>query len=149
MLNRQLIRLLRTPFSRTFSNGDVMSSSSSPLELKNNASRSGLMTYNQGELEFRPYLVLKSQQNIEEYVISLVRNYFRTTYKNGVSTESLLAEHGLDSLDAVELAMQIEEDLGYDIATETLSNFHSVNHFVNYITQVENYKQTYQKDPLA
>ena len=149
MFSRQLSRLLRTPLARTFSQGEVLSSSSPLANLKNDASRPGLVTYNNGELEFRPYLVLKSQQNIEEYVISLVRSYFRTTYKNGVSTESSLAEHGLDSLDAVELAMQIEEDLGYDIATETLSNFHSVNHFVNYIVQVENFKETYQKDPLA
>ena len=149
MLSRHFNGLLRINLNRTFSSGDVMSSSGSSIELRNDASRPGLTTYNQGKLEFRPYLVLKSQQNIEEYVISLVRSYFRTTYKNGVSVDSSLAEHGLDSLDAVELAMLIEEDLGYDIATETLSNFHRVNHFVNYIAQVENFKQTYQKEPLA
>ena len=149
MLSRQIARLLRKPTSHPFSINNLLFSSSVPEELKNNSSRPGLITYNKGELEFKPYLVLKSRENIEEYVISLVRNYFRTTYKNGVTVDSYLSEHGLDSLDAVELAMTIEEDLGYDIATETLSNFHRVGHFVNYIAQVENYKMTYQKDPLA
>ena len=111
--------------------------------------KSGLIVFNKGELEFKPYLVLKSKQNIEDYVLALVKNYFRTTYKNGVNAESTLAEHGLDSLDAVELALQIEDDLGYTIASETLSNFHSVKHFINYIGQVESFKATYNKNPLS
>ena len=110
---------------------------------------SGLKTYNNGELEFKPYLVLQSTENINDYVLALVKNYFRTTYKNGVTTDSMLSEHGLDSLDAVELAMQIEEDLGYDIATETLANFHRVGHFANYIAQVEQFKMTKERMPLT
>ena len=119
------------------------------IRANRNHSHPGLIVYNQGELEFKPYLVLKSKQNIEDYVVALVRNYFRTTYKNGVELESSLADHGLDSLDAVELALQIEDDLGYTIATETLSNFFSVKHYVNYIGQVESFKNTYDKEPLA
>ena len=148
MLSRSFKQLFRIP-KRTFVLQELMTPDGIPNELKNNTSRNGLITYNKGELEFKPYLVLKSKQNIEEYVVSLIQNYFRTTYKSGLTVESSLADHGLDSLDVVELCMQIEEDLGYDIATETLSNFHSVNHFVNYIGQVEGFKETYSKQPLA
>ena len=148
MLSRSFKQLFRIP-KRTFVLQELMTPDGIPNELKNNTSRNGLITYNKGELEFKPYLVLKSKQNIEEYVVSLIQNYFRTTYKSGLTVESSLADHGLDSLDVVELCMQIEEDLGYDIATETLPNFQSVNHFVNYIGQVEGFKETYSKEPLA
>jgi len=33
-----------------------------------------------------------------------------------VTRESSLNDHGLDSLDAIEIAMQLEEDLGYVIS---------------------------------
>ena len=50
-------------------------------------------------------LVLKSNDEIEKYVLSLVRNYFRTTKKASVALDCDLADHGLDSLDAIELVI--------------------------------------------
>ena len=62
-------------------------------------------------------------------------------YNNiGLSRESVLADHGLDSLDNIEIAMQVEEDLGYVISAETLPAFNKVNHFITYIEQVEAFK---------
>ena len=49
-----------------------------------------------------------------------MKNYFRTTNKNGLTLESNLIDHGLDSLDQIEIAMVIEEELGYIISAETL-----------------------------
>jgi len=94
-------------------------------------------------------LVLHQKDSIEQYVLKIVKDYYRTTYKSGLTLESSLADHGLDSLDAMELAMQIEEDLGYKIAAENLTIFHKVKHYVNFIQQVESFKTTYNKDPLA
>lgn len=68
--------------------------------------------------------------------------------KTGVKRQSKLSDHGLDSLDSIEIAMQIEEDLGYLISAETLPQFHSVNNFVNYIEQVEAFKKENNKNPL-
>lgn len=48
-------------------------------------------------------LVLKQKDEIEKYVLSVVRNYFRTTKKAKLTLDSLFTEHGLDSLDAIEL----------------------------------------------
>ena len=48
-------------------------------------------------------LALKDRDEIEQYVLSLVRNYFRTTKKASINLESPFVNHGLDSLDAIEL----------------------------------------------
>lgn len=105
--------------------------------------------YQNGQLVTRNAIVLKKREQIEEYVFKMVRDYFKTTNKANITLESKLSDHGLDSLDTIELAMQLEEDLGYQIPTENLPIFHKVKHFVNYIHQVENFKETYNRDPLA
>ena len=50
-------------------------------------------------------LVLKSNDEIEQYVLSVVKNYFRTTMKASVTLDSNFSDHGLDSLDAIELVI--------------------------------------------
>jgi acyl carrier protein len=66
-----------------------------------------------------------------------------------VTKSSSLAEHGLDSLDAIEIAMQIEEDLGYTISAETLPSFTKVNHYITYIDHVEAFKRENNKAPIS
>ena len=82
-------------------------------------------------------------------MLKTIRQYFRTTNKQGLTQESTLLDHGLDSLDGIELAMQIEEDLGYTISAETLPVLNKVKHFVNYIKHVEQFKEETHSDPLA
>jgi len=67
----------------------------------------------------------------------------------GVNKASTLSEHGLDSLDAIEIAMQIEEDLGYTISAETLPSFTKVGHYITYISHVEAFKKDNNKAPIA
>lgn len=71
-------------------------------------------TYKDGQLVNRTSITLKKQEDIEAYVVKTVQSYFRTTYKSGifvnnkgVNKESILADHGLDSLDSIEISMQI------------------------------------------
>jgi acyl carrier protein len=46
--------------------------------------------------------------------------------------------------------MQLEEDLGYTISAETLTQFSKIRHYVNYIGQVEGFKKENNgKAPLA
>ena len=66
--------------------------------------------------------------------MSIVRNYFRTTKKAKVTLESTFEEHGLDSLDAIELVIQVEDELGYVIDAENLEKFKKPKHFVNFIS---------------
>jgi hypothetical protein len=50
-------------------------------------------------------LVLKDKDEVEKYVVSVVKNYFRTTKKAKVGVDSVFADHGLDSLDVIELVI--------------------------------------------
>lgn len=95
----------------------------------------------------RNELVLSEHDKIEKYVLSVVRGYFRTTYKDGLTLESNLTEHGLDSLDSIELGMILEDELGYIIEAEVLPKFGKVKHFVNYIKQMEAYKAEFHMLP--
>ena len=108
-----------------------------------------ISVYIDGQIVNRNQLVLKKDEDIEAYVLKTIRGYFRTTNKQGLTPESRLIDHGLDSLDSIELAMQIEEDLGYTISAETLPVLNKVKHFINYIKHVEQFKQETKRDPLA
>ena len=110
--------------------------------------RKDISAYVEGQIVNRNHLALKKEEDIDSYVIKTIRNYFRTTNKNGLELESTLANHGLDSLDSIELAMQIEEDLGYTISAEALPVLNKVKHFSNYIKQIEAFKQETNRQPL-
>ena len=92
-------------------------------------------------------LVLKDNDQIQKYVISIVKNYFRTTKKAKVSLDSTFKDHGLDSLDVIELVIQIEDELGYVIDAENLNKFTKPKHFVNFIAQMEAYKNEFHHLP--
>ena len=57
-------------------------------------------------------LVLSSDDQISDYVLSLTKNYFRTTKKASVTLDASFTDHGLDSLDVIELVIQVEDELG-------------------------------------
>ena len=78
-------------------------------------------------------LVLKTNDEIEAYVISIVKDYFRTTKKASVTLDSKFTDHGLDSLDSIEFVIRIEDELGYLIEAENLEKFKKPRHFVNFI----------------
>ena len=84
---------------------------------------------------------------IEQYVLSVVRDYFRTTRKASLNLDSQFKDHGLDSLDAIEFVIKIEDELGYMIEAENLELFKKPRHFVNYIKQLEAYKTEFNKLP--
>ena len=92
-------------------------------------------------------LVLKTSDEIEQYVLSLVKGYFRTTKKAKVDMDCLFSDHGLDSLDVIELVIQVEDELGYLIDAEKLELFSKPKHFVNFITQMEAYKTEHKRLP--
>jgi acyl carrier protein len=92
-------------------------------------------------------LVLADNSKIENYVINVIKGYFRTTYKDGLTLDSNLADHGLDSLDAVELSMILEDELGYIIEAEIMPKFTKPKHLVNYIKHMEAYKREFHFVP--
>ena len=78
-------------------------------------------------------LVLKSEDEIAGYVMNICKDYFRTTKKAKLQPNSLLKDHGLDSLDIIELVIQVEDDLGYIIDAENLDKFTKPKHFIHFI----------------
>ena len=92
-------------------------------------------------------LATRDNEEVEKYVLSLVKSYFRTTKKASVSLDSNFADHGLDSLDVIELVIQVEDELNYLIDAEKLELFSKPKHFVNYINQMEAYKNEHNRLP--
>ena len=43
--------------------------------------------YREGQLVNRSAITLKKEEDIEAYVVKTVQNYFRTTYKNGTTSQ--------------------------------------------------------------
>merc|ERR1712166_1289561 len=82
-------------------------------------------------------LVLKTNDEIEKYVLSMVRDYFLCTKKASVGLDCLLSDHGLDSLDAIELV----------IKAENLEKFKKPVHYVNFIKHMEAYKEEHTRLP--
>jgi acyl carrier protein len=101
-----------------------------------------------GSIVPRNCLVLRKEEEIEKYVLNLVKNYFRTANKGSLTANSLLSDHGLDALDSVELVVRIEDELGYVIPGEALLCFRSVRSLINYIKQTEDFKQEFNKEPI-
>ena len=91
--------------------------------------------------------MLKTDDEIQKYVLSVCREYFRTTMKASLNLDSSFKDHGLDSLDVIELVIRIEDELGYVIDGENLAKFKKPKHFVNFIRHVEAYKAEFNKLP--
>lgn len=112
-------------------------------------SSNSLTTYDKaGNLVTRNALVLRKEEEIEKYVLNVIKNYFRTCNKGELTAESELIHHGLDRMDSAEIVIRLEDELGYTIPAETLLCFTRVKHFINYIKQTEDFKQEFNKDPI-
>ena len=61
--------------------------------------------------------------------------------------DSLFTDHGLDSLDAIEFVIRIEDELGYLIDAENLDKFQKPRHFVNFIKHLESYNTEFNRLP--
>lgn len=92
-------------------------------------------------------LALKTHDEIEAYVLSMCKSYFRTTKKASLGLDSEFKDHGLDSLDVIELVIQVEDELNYLIDAEKLELFSKPKHFVNFIAQMEAYKEEHNRLP--
>ena len=80
--------------------------------------------------------------------MSITKDYFRTTRKASVTLDSEFKTHGLDSLDVVELVIRVEDELGYMVDAENLEKFKKPRHFVNFIKQMEGYKEEFNRLPM-
>ena len=91
--------------------------------------------------------MLQDNEQVEQYVLNVVRDYFRCTNKAGVTLDAPFQDHNIDSLDIVELVIQIEDELGYVVEPENLEKFSKPRHLVNYILQYEAYRKEFSRLP--
>ena len=137
--------MLGRQFVRCFS---MMHSAATPHNTQQ-ATGDEVTLYNSfGEVVPRSNIALSSHQDIEKYVVGLFKGYFRITNRNLVTVDSKFEDHGLDELDAVELVVRMEDELGYVVPGEALRVFKSAKSFVNYIKQTEDFKREFNKDPI-
>lgn len=80
---------------------------------------------------------LNSHQEIETYVLRLFKDYFRTAHVIKLSLKSSFTDHGLDSLDGLELVTRIEDQLGIQASDDTLRTLNSVAAFVKFIKDAQ------------
>ena len=150
MLSRVLRQNMRNIMAvqprRFFLNEIGLDSNSIALRDEDKNQKANLQLWQQN-IDRQNSLVVKSDDEIQDYVLSICRDYFRTTKKASLTLDSNLKEHGLDSLDAIELVIQIEDELGYLIEAENLELFQKPRHFVNFIKQLEAYKEEHKRLP--
>lgn len=94
--------------------------------------------------KLRGDLVLSDQSQIKKYAINLVKGYYRATNKDAITENSVLSDHGLDSLDSIELCVQLEDELGYIIEAETMPKISKVKHIIHFIKHIEAYKNEHK-----
>ena len=82
-----------------------------------------------------------------KYITKFVNKIITRYKKASLTLDSKFVDHGLDSLDAIEFVIRIEDELGYVIDAENLEKFKKPRHFVNFIKHLEAYKTEFNKLP--
>ena len=76
---------------------------------------------------------MSETQTIEQRVIKLVCNNMKAKPENVAMETSFVNDLGADSLDTVELVMELEEEFGLTIPDEDAANIQTVGNAVEYV----------------
>jgi acyl carrier protein len=76
---------------------------------------------------------MSETQTIEQRVIKLVCNNMKAKPENVTMETSFVNDLGADSLDTVELVMELEEEFGLTIPDEEAANIQTVGSAVEYV----------------
>ncbi|MFT4709049.1 MAG: acyl carrier protein [Bacteroidia bacterium] len=76
---------------------------------------------------------MSETQTIEQRVIKLVCNNMKAKPENVTMETSFVNDLGADSLDTVELVMELEEEFGLTIPDDDAANIQTVGDAVNYV----------------
>jgi len=72
---------------------------------------------------------------LEEKVINLVMEQLEVTKEECVLEASFIDDLGADSLDLVELIMEMEEKFGVEIADEELEKIRTIKDVIDFLTK--------------
>jgi acyl carrier protein len=78
---------------------------------------------------------MSETQTIEQRVIKLVCNNMKAKPENVTMETSFVNDLGADSLDTVELVMELEEEFGLTIPDEDAANIQTVGNAVVYVNE--------------
>lgn len=70
---------------------------------------------------------------VEDKVIEIIMEQLDVTKEQCVPAASFIDDLGADSLDLVELIMEMEENFGVEISDEELQNIRTIQDVINYI----------------
>ncbi|MDF1797854.1 MAG: acyl carrier protein [Planctomycetota bacterium] len=76
---------------------------------------------------------MSETQTVEQRVIKLVCNNMKAKPENVTMETSFVNDLGADSLDTVELVMELEEEFGLTIPDEDAQNIQTVGDAVTYV----------------
>ena len=91
-------------------------------------------------------LVLKTSDEIEEYVLSVVKDYLCTTKMLELISTASFYYHDLDS-STHRYVIRIEDELGYVKDSKDLKKFNKPRHVVNFIKHFESSKTEFNRLP--
>lgn len=74
---------------------------------------------------------------IEEKIIEIIMEQLDVTKEQCVPEASFIDDLGADSLDLVELIMEMEENFGVEISDEELQNIRTIQDVINFIRDRE------------
>ena len=75
----------------------------------------------------------RGSMEIEEKVIEVIMEQLDVTREQCVPEASFINDLGADSLDLVELIMEMEENFGVEISDEELQNLRTIQDVIDYI----------------
>ncbi|KAI7874558.1 acyl carrier protein [Lichtheimia hyalospora FSU 10163] len=73
------------------------------------------------------------RENVESRVVDIVKGFDKVDASKVTNASNFINDLGLDSLDAVEVVMAIEEEFGVEIPDKEADEIKSVNQAIDYI----------------
>ncbi|OEY86591.1 hypothetical protein BIY23_03485 [Wolbachia pipientis] len=80
--------------------------------------------------------------NVESKVKKIILKYVTTNIEKFNGSSNLSTDHKIDSLDAVEIIMNVEEEFGIEIPDEDAQNMNTMDNIVGYVRKKLNTKCT-------
>ena len=76
----------------------------------------------------------KSRNDIEKFLVERISTALRV--RKGMDPDAPFARYGLQSIDAVILAMEIEEEVGVEMPPTLLWEYNTINLCTSYLTDI-------------
>lgn len=77
----------------------------------------------------------KSNAEMQEWLVERISTALKI--KNGMDLDAPFSRYGLQSIDAVILAMEIEEEIGVELPPTLLWEYNTINECAAYLVKVE------------